>query len=352
MSVELNLAITLPAGPLVPVAAGAGLVLLLLVAFLIRRRRRKNRVSPWQSAADELGVEFVKNGSDHGSIVRGRVNQHVVTVAPTSGKGRGKKSKATLYNVKYEAPEAPKFILMKRVDDRTPVLDTGNPKFDAVVSVRAEKSELFADFLTPARRAAILRLLTYWPVAQITDREIHLKTTGIEDDHDKLVDTVCHLVAAAEAFDRPTPRPKVVEKADAEDATLAGQMRPSGVEGPTGPLGEGGVLTDVRLDEAAVLSDLFASDLDDAGIATRFANVYQGQSVNWTGEVLRVGAADGDRQRIAAFIGSADGRDPNSGRVVALTAVPIDPTLTEGDVVRFGGTLVNLEAGQRLFHIA
>lgn len=360
MSTEPHFAIALAPQPLILVGAPA-LLLLVVLAVVVVRKRRKSAVSPWVSASDELDIDYVKAGSGQDAVMRGRVNNHMVHVAPTTARGRGKKKKSTLYNVKYQAPEAPKFILMKRVDERTPVLDTGNPKFDAVVSVRTEDDELFAAFLTPARRAAILRLLTYWPVAQITNHDVHLKTAGVENDHDKLVDTVCHLVATAETFDRPTPirRPAsddtTPSSLDSEMDRFAAGRRPN-LDMPADtaagdPTDDRDLLTEVRLDEAAVLGDLFGSGLDQQGTAVRFAQVYRGRTVTWTGEVLRIGSIDGDRQRIAAFIGSADGQNPASGRVVALTTVPIDSTLSEGDVVSFTGTLVNLEPAQRLFHV-
>lgn len=357
MSAELHLAITLPQQALV-LAIVPALLIVIALGVVVIRKRRKRSVSPWVKASDELGIEHVKNGSDHGAVIRGRVSDHVVCVAPTAGKGRGEKKRSTLYNVKYEAPEAPKFILMKRVDERTPVLDTGNPKFDAVVSVRTEHNERFTAFLTPARRAAILRLLTNWPAAQITNRDVHLKTPGLEGDHDKLVDTVCHLVAAAEAFDRPTLKKSVTDEPTAStldsemDRFEAGAAATGHMTADTGEADDRELLTDVRLDEAAVLGDLFNSGLHRSEVAAHFAQVYAGHTVSWTGEVLRIGSTDGDRQRIAVFIGSADGQDPASGRVVALTTVPMDSDVAEGAVVSFTGRLVNLEAAQRLFYVA
>ncbi len=376
MSHELNLAVAIPEQALIFTAPAVLLIVVVLAVVLVRKRRTSHgKRSPWATASQELGIELVKGGS--GTIARGKVNDHVVCIAPTASKGR-RKRKSTLYNVKYEGPEAPKFTLVKRVNDDIPVLDTGNPKFDAVVAVRTSQPEQFASFVTPPRRAAILRLLTYWPVAQITDREAHLKTPGIEDDHDKLVDSICHLVATAESFDRPTPAPAKAPKPTAvaavpepgrfvdvpsaagptDDLVAAGQANfGSGVEtpSPTHELGEPSerdVLTDVRLDEISVLGDLFNSGLTPAGIAARFAQVYQGCEVTWSGEILRVGSTDGNRQRIAAFIGSADGQRPDSGRVVALTTVDASLVVAEGDVVGFVGTLANLDAAQRLFHLA
>ena len=83
--------------------------------------------------------------------------------------------------------------------------------------------------------------------------------------------------------------------------------------------GESRLVTNVGLDEATVLNELFNSGLDPSGISARFQQVYQGHKVTWTGEVVRVGSAERGVQRVAAFIGSADGVNVDSGRVVALT---------------------------------
>jgi hypothetical protein len=413
MSHPLNFAIAIPEQPLFFAVPVAVIVLVLAIMVIRKRRATGGPVSAWTNASEELGIQLIADGSDLGPVAQGKVNSHVVTIAPTSGKGR-KSAKVTQYSVKFEAPEAPRFVLVGRVKGDMRSIDTGNSKFDAVVSVQTEQPELLCDFLTVSRRAAILRLLTYWPSAEITNREAHLSTPGIEEDFDKLVDSICHLVAAAETFDRPTdgdeqaPTATPIETHPATDAiaksvtTEAGitdsvvtstdvvadgvaelgmdevvaaarAIYEGGLQINTDSAGmpseadpehitndsetlnddvDSGVLTDVRLDEIAVLGDLFNSGHDPAGITTRVHQVYQGRAVNWSGEVLRVGSTDDGFQRIAALIGSADGQTPNSGRVVALTAVGAEPVLSEGDVVSFSGSLVNLDASQRLFQIA
>lgn len=116
--------------------------------------------------------------------------------------------------------------------------------------------------------------------------------------------------------------------------------------------GESRLVTNVGLDEAAVLNELFNSGLDPSGISARFHQIYQGRKISWTGEVVRVGSAERGVQRVAAFIGSVDGMNADSGRVVALTTIKSEPVVCEGDVVAFSGSLAKLDASQRLFHVA
>ena len=359
MSHELNIAVAIPENQLIVAAPVLAVLVLLAALVLLKRRKRTKLKKQWIAASEELGIDFVANGSDRGHVARGKVNSNVVTMAAIAvGSGR-KKRTVTQYSVKYEAPEAPKFVIKKRTKASGPVLETGNPKFDAVVAIQTDQVEQLTRFLTGPRRAGILRLLTYWPFAEISNREAYLNTVGVEADADKLVDSICHLVAAAEVFDRPTPaavpaanEPKIkalTEEPATGDAAAPATPSPATTEHEVN--GESDLLTEVRLDEVTVLNDLFNADLDEAGITARFNQVYHGRDVTWSGEVLRVGASDGGSQRIAAFIGSADGSSPDSGRVVALTAVGPETPVTEGDVVTFSGSLVNLDASQRLFHV-
>jgi len=328
-----------------------------MAIILIRKsRRKKATMATWAAASDELGLQLVVNGTGLGPVARGRVNNHVASITPAR-KGR-KKRVVTQYSVKFEAPEAPKFNLVKRIDSDTPVIDTGNPKFDAVVTVQTDQTEVLSRYLTAPRRAAILRLLTYFPSAQITNREAHLLSVGIEREQDKLVDSICHLVAAAETFDRPTRSSDAGVGNDAQPNTGDITAGPAATDAIAEPVrtdqqvnGESDLLTEVRLDEPTVLKDLFNSGLDNAAITARFQQVYQGREVSWTGEVLRVGATEQGMQRVATFVGSADGENPESGRVVALTAIKPEPVVVEGDVVSFSGSLVNLDVAQRLFHV-
>lgn len=349
MSHELDLAVALPGQPFI-FAAPVVLVIALVAIVLFRKSRAKKRSrAMWAAASDELNIQFVANGSDMGAVARGRVNEHVVLITPTR-KGR-KKRVVTQYTVKFEAPEAPKFNMVKRIDTTTPIVDTGNPKFDAVVSVQTDQPELLSRFLTGPRRAAILRLLTYFPAAQITNREAHLFTVGIEEEQDKLVDSICHLVATAETFDRPAYTNDEINSATHEEPQAGSSPAQTVPQNGQHNHGDSDLLTEVRLDEVTVLNDLFNSGLDDAAMVARFEQVYQGRDVSWTGEVLRVGSTERGMQRVAAFVGSADGSNPESGRVVALTAVKPQPPVTEGDVVSFSGSLVKLDVAQRMFHV-
>jgi hypothetical protein len=109
MSHELNLAIALPSQLLAFALPAVVLIAIVFIVVLPRSRRKKATMATWAAASDELGLEFVVNGIELGSVARGRVNNHVVSIAPAH---KGCKNRVvTQYSVKFKAPEAPEFNL-------------------------------------------------------------------------------------------------------------------------------------------------------------------------------------------------------------------------------------------------
>jgi len=160
----------------------------------------------------------------------------------------------------------------------------------------------------------VLHLLQRFPDARITNHHARVWSDGIEGDHDVLVRTVRTLTEMANSFDP--------------------------------------VWVEVELDERSVLEDLFNSARNNDQIKERFDNLYRGSGVNWTGEIVQVGAID-DRvgRRVAVLVGSADGQSAESGRVVALTVVDPSLSVTRGQIVSFEGALLHLDARKRMFRV-
>lgn len=359
MSHDPSLALTLPVEPVTLIAAAVAALVVTIAAVVLRKvLGKKARRQAWRLAAHELGLDLVAGGSDLGPVAKGRVNMHPVSFAPAAAAGRRSSKLNTSYLVKYEAPEAPDFRLTARsVSSTVPTLDTGDPSFDALVAIETDHPGLLCVFLTPARRAIIRRLIQQWQAVEITNRTVHVSTLHIERDAGALVDTICHLVAAAEIFDRPTRfaghvSQEVPAPVELGVDSMASMSAHATADHHVAVHGDSDVLTVVRLDEESVIRELFNDGLTSPEITARFDAHYRGHAVRWTGEIVRVGSdAVRPAQRIAALIGSADGRDPSSGRVVAITLVGPEPRLQEGDVVSFSGTLANLDVDQRLFHL-
>ena len=267
----------------------------------------------WRQAFAPIGLRVNSNGSAIGPTAGGLVRHHEVSVIPI-GSPRHTNGVRTQYTVRFNAPHAPQFSLTKRRTNSRGLVPTGNPGFDASVSVDTEDPLGFSRFMTERRRLLVERLVGQWPTAEIDRAQIRLWTDGLESTPARLSETVNAMVATAEAMSRP-------------------------------------VTGEVGTDAGYVLSSLFNSNLDVEEITEQFDLLFRDRPVTWSGEVLQVGAVDKAGQRIAVLIGSANGEDADSGRVVALTVVDPSTDVDRGDVVEVEGSLLNLDAKKRLFRI-
>lgn len=282
-------------------------------------RKRRSAAASWTTAAEKLGVDWIPDRKGLWPVMRGTVENHAVQVEVIGNK-RAQTSLRTKYTVAYRVADAPSFIVTKRFSSQQRSVATEHPRFDAAVVVETDDPDAFVDFLTAGRAEAIVELLRQNPVAQITNADISLKTNGVEPSADRLIDSVRRMVGVAQVLQAVVP------------ATPAHLAAPS-------------------LNEAAVLDDLFNSDRNLDGIATRFDRVYKNKEVCWSGEVLGRGWIDRTGLRIAVLIGSADGTDPDSGRVVAMATVSPSTVSGPGDVVTFKGHLLNVDGRKRYFHV-
>ena len=132
MSHELDLAITLPGQPFILAAPAVTIIAILAIIAIRKTRRKKAIMATWAAASDELGLQFDISGTGLGPLAQGRVNNHVASIKRAHN--GPKKRVVTQYSVKFEAPEAPKFNLVKRIDASTRVIDTGNPNRSAGVT--------------------------------------------------------------------------------------------------------------------------------------------------------------------------------------------------------------------------
>jgi len=191
----------------------------------------------WQAACVELGVELSTGSSPLRKSVAGYVNGHEISISLVGGaEGKGLR---TQYSVRFDAPHAPPFFMVKRFDDREYLsVDTGNPYFDAAVASESSNAPALAHFLADDRRSKVLHLLHRFPDARITTHHARVWSEGIEENHEVLVSTVRTLTEIADSFD------------------------PAWVE--------------VELDERSVLADLFDSARNESEIKARFEKLYLG----------------------------------------------------------------------------
>jgi len=287
-----------------------------IVLAALRKRRSEDAL---REVSERLGIELHWNISPLGPIVRGEVRDHEVTVSLVGGK-RNQHGLRTRYRVQLDETNAPNFSATKRLHDDYSTVLTGDRRFDKAVKIVTDKPADLREYLTAARRAAILRLLLQWPLAEISTGQATVITDGIEADSRRLIESVSHLVATAESFDE-----------QAENVPSNHIRRKE----------------KVVLDQGSVLKSLFGPETNTSETAARFAAAYQGQEIRWTGTVVRIGSVDRTSQKIAVSVD----QQHEHGRVTALTSVSPNMILGEGDPVTFRGELLSLDAPKRLFRV-
>jgi len=239
------------------------------------------------------------------------IDGHEVGIALRNDANRGV---WTDYRVHVGTCLAPDFTLVKgSIANNAAPIDTGDSRFDNMVAIDTDSPAALVEFLTAERRLAILQLLMQEPTARVTNTSISARSKGVQRLSSKVGLTMQRLVDVADV------------------------MPPSWVN--------------VALDERSVLKDLFDSGRDAEGVAERFDTLYWGNEVTWTGQVVQVGSVDAVGRRVAVYIGTADGQNAASGRVIALTAVDPEMVVEEGDVVKITGGLWNLDPTKRFFRI-
>jgi len=254
----------------------------------------------WRTACESLNV--------NASAETANTIAHDVTVRLNMSRGV-----RTEYTTKLDGAGLPAFTLTKRTHrNESNDVHTGDERFDKTVTIKTDHQVAIANYMAAERRIAILTLLTGLPSAEVTNTRIAAWTTGVEQDGAKVTQTMARLLDVAEA------------------------VRPC--------------WTDIALDEGSVVDDLFHSKREVEAIEERFDELYLGNAVSWTGEVLTVGATDAVGQRAAVLIAAAHGA-ASSGRVVALAALDPDAQAAAGDIVSVSGSLWRLDARKRLFTI-
>lgn len=256
----------------------------------------------WRDACDDLSVTLTGDAAE--------TVAHEVSISLIGAGDRVR----TQYSVRIDALSSPQFTLTRRVPSSTSEkIGTNDSRFEEAVEAKTNDQSALVRYLNPERRSMILQLVSRMPDAVITNESVSASSKGAGKDSIKVSGAISRLIEVAEA------------------------MRPSWAE--------------VALDERSVLHDLFNSDRDVDGVTRRFEELYAGNTVNWIGEVLQVGAVDHAGRRAAVLIGTADGKTAESGRVVALTALDPDVEVVAGDVVRVSGSMWNLDPKKRFFRI-
>ncbi|MFT7474120.1 MAG: hypothetical protein ACI81L_001041 [Verrucomicrobiales bacterium] len=204
-----------------------GLVTVSIAAGMLRVRRVQRA---WQLAANELGFalepgHLTKNPRMAGSI-RG-----VQVIVDIELRGGGEdRPKYTRYTLNYQSG-APQITLtkqgfgsiFKRLFGGRDVA-IGDPGFDQRVVIDAADPTHAAQFLSPARRMAVLSLFEAWNKASVSQGSFVVQRRGVETSSAALTTSVRRLVDIALIISEPTDVDRALEhqaQGDVQDAVSA-----------------------------------------------------------------------------------------------------------------------------------
>jgi len=230
---------------------------------LVKHRRRSMSLrglagDVWAVACELLGIELQRSAA----VAKGTIGGHAVSVGLV---GHGNDLR-TEFRIALETPHAPRFSASPA--DGNPQVDgLIDLSFEGLVSVTADDADAMQQFLTPERRQLIQEVIQRWSDALITDTEAVVSVPGIATDAAEMVASTMKLVS------------------------LASSISPC--------------WADMALDEGSVLDDLFNGNRSTHQIEDRFDRLYRGSEITWTGEILQLGAVEGQGRLALILLGSS-----------------------------------------------
>lgn len=282
----------------------------------------------------------------------------------------------------------------------------GDPRFDDSIVVDAGSEIAITDYLTPARRAAILSIFSTWRTVELTDSWLSVSTTGrakqatemvstinrmvdmvrVLADHEP-VDAALSLLDDGELHDAATALHTVNAESDADNVVVqlleAETLVAAGetvraveiVDQVAERLPDDPEVADLQhlvdattdddttappasLDSPGVIDDLFASTRYGLDIDRRFSEAYAERVVTWTGTVEQsrgyrsdadFGTEPGTKTTVA--LGAVGGSRLMSNRVKAVVDLPDGTDLDRGDEITFRGTLLHVDRFTRRLYV-
>lgn len=216
----------------------AGIVLLFLIfggaalAIAYAQEQGKQRGIAWEGAARDLGLVYVAGtGWAPRPVIQGQLRGVAVRVEVVTKGSGDSQSNFTRYTLQYPGVAATAVTLRKqtpfsvfgRLIGRRDV-EIGDPIFDDRVVIDAPDPVAAAQYLTPARRMAVLTMFEHWKHVEVTANSIIVEYQGIERTHTKLVGTITRLLDMALVLSAPSTVDLALEQqargdlADAVDA--------------------------------------------------------------------------------------------------------------------------------------
>lgn len=203
------------------------IVFFFIIAFAIQAFLKQAAESTWTSVGRRTGLTTTRGSLFSNPSMSGTINGvNVEARVVTRGSGDNRRQ-VTQYTVHF--PSVGPDVRFRRQGlgsffrGMFGATDTvvGDPRFDDSVEVDAPDSTLLREFLTPARRAAILSIFSTWPSAEITNTMIRAETRRVERDQDRMTAALNRLVDSARLLSEQGPIAAALERREAGDLTEA-----------------------------------------------------------------------------------------------------------------------------------
>jgi len=379
-----------------------------VLAAAFARNATASANAAWKAAGEHLGLAHTPGRMLSSPQLNGSVRGVAVRVEVVSRN----RSTLTVYSAVHPTPAPPvEFkrqhavsFLRQIVGGRDVVV--GDPRFDDSIVVDAGSEIAITDYLTPARRAAILSIFSTWRTVELTDSWLSVSTTGrakqatemvstinrmvdmvrVLADHEP-VDAALSLLDDGELHDAATALHTVNAESDADNVVVqlleAETLVAAGetvraveiVDQVAERLPDDPEVADLQhlvdattdddttappasLDSPGVIDDLFASTRYGLDIDRRFSEAYAERVVTWTGTVEQsrgyrsdadFGTEPGTKTTVA--LGAVGGSRLMSNRVKAVVDLPDGTDLDRGDEITFRGTLLHVDRFTRRLYV-
>ena len=315
----------------------------------------------------------------------------------------------------YLSKQQPFSIFARLFGQRDMII--GDPTFDSRVVIDAPDPIALDRFLTPARRMGILRMMESHQFVDVSARTLTAEAFRVEEDGRALAARIGHLVDIALVLSAPSdvdlalqqqrhgdladsvqslhtindvqdmPPNSFTQFLEAEALVAMGdgeqasqilkdlpvfdaelgewktvaknhpkpvELKPIAAANLKGPALEEGV----SLDQQSVIDDLFDSERPGYEVEQRFFDVYESETVEWSGTVRRVREFRSDRDfpgagvKATIVIGSRGDSKLVSNQVQAIVHLPEGTSVEPEQHVGFQGTFVRTDRYMRNLFVA
>ena len=388
--------------------------ILMVVGIVVAIAQNSHRASSdaWKAAGDHLRLHFTPGNLFTQPQLQGSVRGIDVRVEVARRRGSNNNATVTVYSASMPQSTAPPVVFRRQhagsflrsfIGGHDVVI--GDPRFDDTIVVDSSEARAITEFLTPARRAAILSVFSGWHDVDVTHRRLSIRTRGRTRDASEIVRTVNRLVDTARILANPQPldtalghrdegelhvaveelhdlnaesEPNVVTRMIEAEALVASGESERAVEiiedvaeqlpaDPEIDTWREHLATGVSaapsepadLSQQAVIDDLFAATRYGVAIDARYAEAFAGREVTWTGTVEQsrgyrsdadFGTEPGTKTTVA--IGSVGNSRLMSNKVRAVVDLPEGATVARGEAITFRGTLLHVDRFTRQFYVS